>query len=281
MKKNLAVLMTCHNRKNKTLQCLERLFNIEVPNNIDKLQVFLVDDGSSDGTGDFVKTKFPQVHVIQGDGNLFWNQGMRLAWDMAAKAHNYDFYLWLNDDVELNNNALVELYECYKECQEQRDHVSIITGAFKNSDTSESFSYGGKTEEGNVIPNGSLQKCKFINGNAVLIPKAIFNELGNLSVDYTHGMGDYDYGLRAIDKGFFNYTTKQYIGVCPINPEPQWSNPQVSLKIRLKLFWSPRGLNYKEYILFRKRFWKNKWIIFAAKAYLKVLFPKLYNKITK
>lgn len=281
MKSSLAVLLTCHNRKNKTLKCLKKLFRIHIPNEIDKLDVFLVDDGSNDGTGNSVKKIFPTVNVIQGNGNLFWNKGMRLAWDSAVKSGEYDFYIWLNDDVILEDYALLELFECYYDAISQNNHVSIITGAFKNSIFEEDFSYGGRNEKGDVIPNGSMQQCKFINGNTVLVPKSIFNTLGNLSADYTHGMGDYDYGLRAIKSGFYNYTTKKYIGVCPVNPEPKWSDAQTPLKKRLELFNSPRGLNFKEYIIFRKKFWKNKWIIFAIKAYLKVLFPALYKKMVK
>ena len=40
---------------------------------------------------------FPQVHIIKGDGNLFWNRGMYMAWQAAIKEKDYDFYLWLND----------------------------------------------------------------------------------------------------------------------------------------------------------------------------------------
>src|SRR5688500_4668302 len=100
----IAVLMTCHNRKALTLACLEMLrrqplFAAE--------NLFLVDDGSSDGTGDAVRQAFPTANVVQGDGSLFWNGGMRLAWDRAkAAGRDFDFYLWLNDDVKLSPDAL-------------------------------------------------------------------------------------------------------------------------------------------------------------------------------
>jgi len=279
MKDTLAVLLTCHNRKAKTLTCLQNLFEASLPESIKKADIYLVDDGSTDGTSKAVLKEHPNVNVIQGNGNLFWNQGMRLAWSKAAKAGKYDFYLWLNDDVILDKLALIELFDCYKETLSSFNQMSIITGAFKNSKFGNEFSYGGRTESENIIPNGNLQKCKYINGNTVLVSKQIYNELGNLSSDYTHAMGDFDYGLRSLKAGFNNYTTKTYIGVCPINEQPKWSNPNIALKTRLKLFKSPTGLNYKEYIFFRKKFWGVKWIIFAVKAYIKVLFPSFYKKL--
>lgn len=279
MKNNLAVLITCFNRKIKTLKCLENLGKLELPSDLDCIDVYLVDDGSTDGTYNAVKKSFPEVKLIKGTGSLFWNQGMRLAWETACSFKNYDFYLWLNDDVVLKKFALIELINCYSEVLNKHGANGLITGAFKNSENEDVFSYGGRTETENVVPDGTLQRCKYINGNAVLVSEEIFSVLGNLSSDYSHAMGDFDYGLRSLEAGFGNYTTKSYIGVCPVNGLPQWSNPDLSIRERIKNFYSPTGLNYKEYIVFRKRFWKAKWIVFAVTAYARVLFPRLYYKM--
>ena len=75
---SIATIITCHNRKEKTLTCLENLMNQEAVGGID-LKVYLVDDGSTDGTGDMVKQSFPHVNMLQGDGTLYWNGGMRFA----------------------------------------------------------------------------------------------------------------------------------------------------------------------------------------------------------
>ncbi|WP_456376520.1 glycosyltransferase family 2 protein [Lutibacter sp.] len=276
---NIAVLLTCHNRKEKTIACLTYLYQTTLPKPY-ALHVFLVDDGSTDGTAQAVQVNFPQVNVIQGNGNLFWNQGMRLAWKTASKKQDYDFYLWLNDDTILNRHAIIELLQCNKEAFSKDAKEAIICGACSNTKNEDTFSYGGRTDLGEVIPNGNLQQCTYINGNVVLVPKKTFITLGNLSKEYTHGIGDNDYGLRAIKAGYKCYTTKTYIATCPTNEDPQWANPDIPLKKRFALFYSSRGLNYKEYILFRKKFWGIKWISFAVKAYAKVLFPKMYKSLT-
>jgi GT2 family glycosyltransferase len=279
---NIAAILTCHNRKEKTLESLKALFDQEALGLLFKIDVFLVDDGSTDGTATAIKTNFPAVSIIQGSGNLFWNQGMRLAWDTASKTKDYDFYFWLNDDTILDKNALLNLYDTYQEAKLVVEKDLIITAACRAKLNSDTFSYGGSTERGPVYPNGGLQFCRYINGNAVLIPKSVFEELGNLSNDYTHGMGDYDYGLRALKANFNLYTTKTYIAMCPPNEGiPGWCNPNVSLKKRWELLHSPRGLNVKEYIKFRKNFWGIKWVVYAIKAYAKMINPKLYQKIAK
>ena len=79
---SIAVLMTCHNRVETTLACLRRLTPQLSPTD----GVFLVDDGSMDGTGVKVKAEFSDVNVINGDGTLYWARGMHLAWKSAIKS---------------------------------------------------------------------------------------------------------------------------------------------------------------------------------------------------
>ncbi|SDW69474.1 glycosyltransferase family 2 protein [Flavobacterium degerlachei] len=282
MKPTVAGLLTCHNRMEKTLQCLENLYAQNGLNTDYKLDVFLVDDGSTDGTSEAITRQFHLVDIIKGNGNLYWNQGMRLAWDTAAKTKDYDFYFWLNDDTILDQNALLELIKTYNHVAVLEQNDAVITAACRLAQGNDTFSYGGRIDKGPVLPNGKLQTCKYINGNAVLVPKAIYKKLGNLSNDYTHGMGDFDYGLRALKEGFGCCTTSDYIATCPPNEgTPGWCNPNVPLKKRWELLHSPHGLNIKEYIKFRKKFWGIKWISFAFKAYAKMIDPKFYKKISK
>ena len=71
---DIAVLITCFNRRETTLRCLRALYEQELPAGA-MLRVVLTDDGSSDGTGDAVRTEFPGVVVLQGDGNQYWVGG--------------------------------------------------------------------------------------------------------------------------------------------------------------------------------------------------------------
>lgn len=278
---NIAVILTCHNRKIKTLGCLKLLEDNALLFN-GTLKIYLVDDGSIDGTGEAVLLKYPNVRVIQGDGNLYWNQGMRLAWKTASKQNNYDFYLWLNDDTILDKEALSLLLEDYNSAIQKTGKPVIITAACRKSLNDNVFSYGGRLNDMPIIPNGVVQECNFINGNCVLVPKEIYEDIGILSNDYTHGLGDNDYGLRAQEAGYSCYTTSRYLAVClPNEGIPKWCDPSINLTTRWKYFHSPTGLNIREYNSFRRRFWGIKWPVFALKAYAKMLAPSLYFKLQK
>ena len=91
----IAVLLTCLNRKQKTLACLEALFSQVLPAHVD-ISACIVDDASTDGTSDAVRQTYPKVKIFSGDGNLFWN-GNAGAFSKAMK-DDPDYYLWLNDD---------------------------------------------------------------------------------------------------------------------------------------------------------------------------------------
>ncbi len=105
----ISVLLTCHNRKEKTLACLRKLYEQDTSDI--NVNVFLVDDGCTDGTAEAIREEFPQIHIIQGDGTLYWNRGMCLAWEESRKCGDYDAVLWLNDDTMLLPSSLKTLME--------------------------------------------------------------------------------------------------------------------------------------------------------------------------
>lgn len=47
--------------------------------------VYMTNDGCTDGTPESVKQLYPHVNVIDGEGGLYWSGGMRKAWVNAAK----------------------------------------------------------------------------------------------------------------------------------------------------------------------------------------------------
>src|SRR5215203_4845952 len=122
--RRVAALITCHNRREKTLLCLSALFDQDMLSKT-TLEVYLVDDGSTDGTAEAVQAAYPEVKVWRGDGSLFWNGGMRLAFAEAMKV-GYDYYLWLNDDTLLDDHAISSLLTTYRRVAEYGKPCSII-----------------------------------------------------------------------------------------------------------------------------------------------------------
>src|SRR5688500_2404494 len=91
----VAVVAPVHNRKAITLQCLKSLYRSNT-NGIE-LDVVIVDDGSTDGTGDAIREQYPSVDVVEGDGNLWFTEGTNVGVRKALEREP-KYVLLINDD---------------------------------------------------------------------------------------------------------------------------------------------------------------------------------------
>jgi GT2 family glycosyltransferase len=272
-KYKIAVLITCHNRRDKTLLCLGSLFRASLQPGYE-LKVHLVDDGSEDGTGDAVKSQFPEVNIIQGNGSLFWNRGMHLAWKTAVSKHPYDYYIWLNDDVELLVTAISDLIAASK-----IKPGSIICGTTQ-SRHQRIATYGGRDNNGTLLePNGIIQSCHHFNGNLVLVPESVYQIVGNIDPIFPHSMGDFDYALRAKRKGVHSFVCPDFTGICEAHTSiSKWCLPGVPFLSRVKSLYSPLGRTHPYYYF---RFELRHYGIFTAlkhffSIHLRLIYPKLH-----
>lgn len=248
MMKRIAVLLTVYNRRDKTLYCLDRLYRQENMDNY-KVDVFLTDDRSTDGTSEAVCTKYPKVHIIKGNGELYWNRGMHEAWKTAEKG-DYDFYVWLNDDTFLFGDALSYLLKC----SHLLGGYCIVAGATCSKDNHEETTYSGFVRKRFISVNGKFQKVQKFNGNFVLIPKSVFKVLGKNDPYYRHSFGDMDYGLRAGKAGIDCYITDKHIGTCEKHEYGmKCFDTHYSLFQRFRAFYSPLGMNPREFFHMNKQ----------------------------
>lgn len=249
----VAALMTCFNRVKVTLACLEHLFAVKLPSHW-QLDVWLVDDASPDKTGPLVKARYPHVHVIESEGNLYWSKGMRLAWDSATQVYDYDAYLWLNDDVMVFADAFETL-------QHDRDWVDnssecVFLGACQAGKEDTTISHSGSFYDGRkAIPNGKspLLINPVMSGNFVFVPQIVFQKIGPIYDGFMHGHGDLDYGLRTEKAGIKRYLCSKPVGICPHQPERYLHLKGRPLAGRLKLLFEPKGYPIHDTILLRYR----------------------------
>ena len=273
-RQKIAVLITCYNRVRKTLECLQSLFEQRVPEQYE-LEVYLVDDASPDLTGEKVKEMFPEVNVINGSGNLYWNRGMYLAWSEAEKSNPF-FYLWLNDDTMLSEDALSMILEA----SESKKNEAIIVGTTKARDGS--ISYGGRLYDSPdlLTPGAEPVKCDVFNGNIIYIPRSVYCKIGKLDPLYWHAIGDFDYALRAKKAGIENYIAAGFSGVCE-NRESlmAWCDQKAAFMKRIRSLYSPLGCS-QPYYFFRFEF-RHYGLFQALKhllsIHLRLLFPELWT----
>lgn len=268
----IAVLATCFNRRDVTVRGLESLR--AAASGLD-YRVYLMDDGSTDGTGEAVRKNFPEVTVFEGDGSLYWNGGMRAAWQHALKGGARYYLLW-NDDLDLFPGSLAKLMDFQQQQEAAHGPKVISVGKVTDPDTG-AVTYGAYVRAPGLSrlkfarANEADDTCVTMNGNCVLIPSCAVDDVGILSEHYTHDTGDIDYGLRASKAGYRIAQSPFAVGSTPFN--------EAFLKNMSRLTWSnrkfilrhPKGIPVDEWMHFCKTHGGWMWPVNFFGRYLKII----------
>ena len=285
--RTVAVLLTCHNRKDKTISCLRTLFESKQACSVSfEMDVYLTDDGSTDGTSSEIKKQFPLVNILNGNGSLYWAGGMRNSWKEALVKKNYDGFLLLNDDIILDLNCFDELFKTHELSINKYGTGSIYIGSLRDHDTLK-HSYGGRLllnkwtfSTRSIIPDGSIKECQLGNGNFMFVHKKVVEVIGIFSDKYIHAKADHDYTLRASEKNFPILVCSNYCGFC--SDDHSSPNPEkMSLKERIDYLKSPKGIELSGYMYFMWRFFPLRAPIVYGSLWLKTLFPGLTKIINR
>jgi len=280
---SVAVLLTCHNRKDKTLACLECL-NLQKGLETIDMEVFVVDDGSNDGTWDAIKRLYPKVKLIKGNGNLFWAGGMRMAWNEALKNRSFDYFWLVNDDTHIYKETLLNLMEADEFSVKEFGKQGIYVGSTLDPRTKK-HSYGGQKlirmdnyASERVLPNGTYQICQFCNANIVLVTASVVDAIGILCEGYTHSIADYDYSMQAFNAGFPVLVLPDYCGECINDHRMETSLKSKKLIKRIQYLYSSKGFAYKEFLHFVHKFFPSTYLNTAITLWIRTIFPTLWEK---
>ncbi len=253
----IAVLMTCFNRRETTLSSLARLEEQQLDGH--DYRVFLVDDGSTDGTGDAVREQFPSVEVVEGDGTLFWSRGTDRAWTAALESgEHFDHFLVLNDDTMLDIDALSRMVTHAAEL----GTPSVIVGATRQPGEPGVISYGGHVPASRWNPLKTTVRQPTdarpsitMNANCVLVPAGVVDSIGRFDPIFHHSWADFDFGYRAVDNGIPLVVTDPPIGECAANDAGTdgYLRPDLTLRERIAWIRGIRGLNGSDWWVLTRR----------------------------
>lgn len=200
------IVAPVHNRKAITLQCLRSLAKLNT--NGLEIHAVIVDDGSTDGTGDAIRDEFPNVEVINGDGDLWFTEGTNVG-VRAALNRKPDFVLMMNDDAVFDSNFLRFMVETAER------HPRSVIGSllllwdtphkvFQVSPVWETWSGGWQHWYEQTIwtvPDKSWE-VDMIVGNCVLVPSAAFQEDGLMDSRRYPNFGDAEFTPRLKRRGW-------------------------------------------------------------------------------
>lgn len=251
----IIAIFACYNRKEKTQKCIE---TIVAGNPLCEFTFVVVDDGSTDGTGDMLQHLCPkyEIHVVKGPGNWFYSGGMNAGMEYALQnlPHDFDYLLMMNDDVVFFEDSIQSMIS-----QSITQENSIVAGATCNTDGK--LSYGAvKYTSGYHYRKMDISEWRVpadtFNANCVLIPYPAFERTGVMDPFYRHSLGDFDYGLSLREQDFKIYPSQNYIGICNNNDETgTWRDTTLRRIERIKRKENVKGASTRQWFYFvRKHF---------------------------
>lgn len=263
----IVYILTCFNRKEKTIRCIKSLPSLE------DSRLVVVDDCSTDGTIEELRKIDMDIDIIEGTGNLYWNRGMYKGIEFAKKKYDEaEIYALINDDVVFYPNIFSEMIQ-------KVNSGEVVVGSTCN-DNGE-LSYGGikyykKTKYQMVGPHNNKILCDTFNANCVLIPRDILNMVGNLDPYYTHSMGDFDLGFQISGRNFPIRVFEEFVGICNDNViENTWRDKNIPIRKRIELKENPKGLPRKEWFHYLyKNFGLSVAVIKSITPYVRIFLRK-------
>lgn len=280
----IAVVFTCFNRKEKSKKCLDAIFAQKTVEraNLD-LKVFICDDASNDGTYEMFIEEYPQAQVTRGTGDLFWAKGMSKAIGIAEQ-YNPDFYLMVNDDVDFFPEMIEVMLKSYEATS---NSMCAIVGSTKDRETGK-HTYGGLMWNGKsmhevkkvVTPGMPLKECNQTNWNCFLIPRRLYETIGEIDDYYEHSYADIDYSNRIIRKGFKIYVAMDYIGYCSRNSQRgTWADKSLTFKARINALHKKTGLPVKSNWHYCAKYYGIWAPYMFAQPYLSIIKSSFFSKL--
>ena len=206
----IGIVIPCFNRKATTLACLDLLSRIEQPDF--ETRVFVVDDGSTDGTGSAIRAKYgDRVVLLTGTGDLWWTGAVNLGVARAIRDNCHWLHI-MNDDIEFDRSFLAHLYRLAR--VKSRSVVGSITcdmdfrglvirgGVVIDSDPRRLFK---EHRGGTLVELADMESFSVdaVSGRSVLIPADLFKEIGLFDQDrFPHQFADFDFFFRAKAAGW-------------------------------------------------------------------------------
>jgi GT2 family glycosyltransferase len=202
-----AVIIPVHGGLQLTLRCLESLRKCDPS----QVMVVIVDDGSPDDTAEHLAANYPDVHVLRGNGDLWWGASINLGCGYAIERGAQSLILLNNDDVSLSRNLLRELVRLVDE----RDGcVGATTLVEAPSGDRTILGEGGALDwrrRGTLlrrvgepfVESEGLTECEWLPGMALAFSSVLFRELDGIdAATFPQSRGDADFTIRARRRGY-------------------------------------------------------------------------------
>ena len=205
---NISIIIVTYNGKRYIPDLFESLCNQSYA--IDKMEIIVLDNASTDDTADIISKQYPKVKVIKLGENIGYAAGNNKALQYAS----HDFLVFLNQDTICHRNWLRGLIQCMQERPDAgactSNMVIVDSGVGRMIDRNimpDSLSYYDLSIFGYACyrkgVKGDIILTKMISGCSFVIRRKLIEELRCLfDEDLWMYVEDTDLSLRIHNLGY-------------------------------------------------------------------------------
>ena len=198
----LYIVVPVFNRIDSTKRFLKSLSSQKYA----EYRVVVVDDGSTDGTAKYLQNKYPDVHVVVGDGKLFWGGGINNGLEyLELLLQDDDIVAFANNDIEFHPDSIINILEYYNQDNTCLYHPVTINDKMK------CISSGSKVlnwtlfntyhpfrgEFFDSIKNNNPEEINFATARFLLFHSKLLKLVSHIDTEnFRHYGGDNDFSMQ-------------------------------------------------------------------------------------
>ena len=203
--KSIAIILLNWNNSHYTIDCVNSLLNTTYQNK----KIIIVDNFSNDNSVNKIKTKFPDIKIIQNKSNLGFAGGNNVGIKYAIK-NKFDFIMLLNNDTVVKNTFIEPLVDSFK-----KNVMAVQPLILNYPDSNTIWNNGGsinslfgifktinKNKSINLIKNFNKKETEWISGCCFMIRSSVIDEIGILDDNFFVYYEDVDWSIRITEKKY-------------------------------------------------------------------------------
>lgn len=222
--KLVSIVMLAWNRKEDVRESLTRIAEIEY----DNYEVIVVDNASTDGTQELVKTEFPHVNLIEMSENV----GIK-AYNVGFEQAKGDYIIIIDDDSFPAKTAMRRMVNAF----EQDPQLGVCAFDVRNYYNYDDINQDIDNDEGvKAVPRDYYMG---FNGAGVGVRKDVFKQIGYYPEEFFLYFNEMDCAYKIWDAGYkieFFSNIVSYHKYSPAN-RASWRAPFYYTRNAFWLIW--------------------------------------------